>query len=327
MSSNIIIAALYQFVALPDYIQLKPRLLDFCQAQNLRGTLLLASEGINGTVAGSRQAVDALLTFLHQDGRFDNLEYKESLSDHWPFHRMKVALKKEIVTLGVPSVDPTCMVGQYVEPKDWNTLISDPDVLVVDTRNQYEYDIGTFKGAVNPETTNFRQFPDYASQLDQQQHKKIAMFCTGGIRCEKATAYLLQQGFEEVFHLKGGILKYLEEVPAKESLWQGECFVFDQRVAVKQDLTTGSYEQCYACRHPVSAQDRQSSHYVKGVSCPHCYQESRKPGKREGFAERHRQVLLAQKTGRQHIGLAKDVQQMITSSLATNSLDAVKQSD
>jgi UPF0176 protein len=300
--SKIIVAALYKFAPLPDYKVLQPRLLDFCQKHGLKGTLLLAEEGINGTVAGSREGIDALIAFLKADQRLATIEHKESFAEKMPFYRMKVRLKKEIVTLGVPGINPNKHVGTYVAPEDWNALISDPEVLLVDTRNAYEYDIGTFKGAVDPHTTTFREFPEYVKKnLDPTKHKKVAMFCTGGIRCEKASSYMLQQGFEDVYHLQGGILKYLEKIPASESLWQGECFVFDQRVAVGHGLALGEYDQCHACRHPISPEDKAAAEYVEGVSCPHCYDKLTEE-KRTSAAERQRQVEIATKRGTTHIG-------------------------
>ena len=300
--SQIVVAALYKFASLPDYKDVQPGLLALCNAQHIKGTLLLAEEGINGTVAGSRAAIDALLAYLRQDARLSDIEHKESFTDEMPFYRMKVRLKKEIVTLGVPGIDPNKSVGTYVKPEDWNALISDPEVVVIDTRNDYEYGIGTFKGAIDPETTTFRQFPDYVkNNLDPARNKKVAMFCTGGIRCEKASAYMLQQGFEEVYHLQGGILKYLETVPEEESLWEGECFVFDQRVAVKHGLEVGDYDQCFACRHPISAKDMASPKYVKGISCPRCY-DKLSPEKRASIVERQKQIELARQRGEEHIG-------------------------
>jgi UPF0176 protein len=219
-----------------------------------------------------------------------------------PFYRMKVRLKKEIVTLGVPGISPSKKVGRYVAPEDWNALIADPDVLLIDTRNTYEYDIGSFKGAVDPHTTTFREFPEYVkNNLDPAKHKKVAMFCTGGIRCEKASAFMLEQGFEDVYHLQGGILKYLEKVPASESLWQGECFVFDQRVAVGHGLALGEYDQCHACRHPVSPEEKARDQYMEGISCPYCYDKLSEE-KRASAAERQRQVELAAQRGLAHIG-------------------------
>jgi UPF0176 protein len=298
-----IVAALYKFVALEDYAQLREPLLDVCRAQGLKGTLLLAAEGINGTVAGDRSAIDGLLAWLRRDPRFADLEHKESLHATPPFLRMKVKLKREIVTMGQPDVSPTRVVGTYVAPGDWDQLISDPEVLLVDTRNDYECAIGSFRGAVDPGLTTFREFPAWVEQnLDPRRHRKVAMFCTGGIRCEKASSYLLEQGFEAVFHLRGGILKYLEEVPREKSSWEGECFVFDERVAVDHDLARGSYEQCFACRHPLSQEDLRSPDYVKGVSCPRCI-ATKSDAARERFAERQHQIELARRRGEEHIGV------------------------
>lgn len=300
--SAIVVAALYKFAKLPDYREMQSGLLGFCVAQGLNGTILLANEGINGTVAGTRAGVDALITFLRADSRLADIDYKESYSDDMPFDRMKVRLKKEIVTLGVPGVDPNKKVGTYVDAQDWNALISDPDVILIDTRNGYEYDIGTFQGAIDPHTATFRQFPEYVKKnLDPVKHKKIAMFCTGGIRCEKASSFMLEQGFEEVYHLRGGILKYLETVPAEQSLWQGECFVFDQRIAVGQGLAVGTHDQCYACRHPVSPQDKVSAKYQTGISCPCCF-DSLSEKTRARVTERQKQNELALKRGQTHIG-------------------------
>ena len=234
---NVIVAALYKFAKLPDYGEMQSRLLDFCIAHELKGTLLLASEGINGTIAGTRTGVDALIALLQSDPRLADLEHKESTAHEMPFGKMKVRLKKEIVTLGVPGIDPNETVGTYVAPEDWNALLADPDVLLIDTRNDYEYQRGTFRGATDPQMATFREFPDYVGKhLDPARHKKVALFCTGGIRCEKATSFMLAQGFDAVYHLQGGILKYLEKIPAENSLWQGECFVFDERVALGQGL-------------------------------------------------------------------------------------------
>lgn len=306
--SNIVIAALYKFAKLPDYIEMQSGLLDFCIAQGLNGTILLAAEGINGTVAGTRAGINALMSFLRADVRLAGIEHKESYSDEMPFDRMKVRLKKEIVTLGVPGVDPNEKVGTYVDAKDWNALISDPDVVLIDTRNGYEYDIGTFRGAVDPHTTTFRQFPAFISKnLDPSKHKKIAMFCTGGIRCEKATSFMLGQGFQEVYHLQGGILKYLEDIPAEKSMWEGECFVFDQRISVGQGLKVGTHEQCFACRHPVSQEEKASPRYQAGVSCPHCF-DALPQKTRERAMERHKQNELARKRGGSHIGVSQKKQ-------------------
>jgi UPF0176 protein len=297
-----VVAAIYKFVKLADCAALREPLLAQCDALGISGTLLLAEEGINGTIAGTRSAIEKILAYLRRDPRLADLEHKESSADHPPFYRMKVKLKKEIVTMGVPGIDPTERVGQYVKPEDWNALISDPDVLLIDTRNDYEVDVGTFKGAVDPRITTFREFSDYVkNNLNPNKKPRIAMFCTGGIRCEKASAYMLQQGFPEVYHLQGGILKYLENVPAEESLWQGECFVFDQRVAVGQGLAPGHYELCYGCSHPITAEEKASPKYHTGVSCPKCC-DSLTPEKRAAALERQKQVELARQRGEKHIG-------------------------
>jgi UPF0176 protein len=302
----IIVAALYKFMALPDFEALRYPVLDACEIVGVCGTLLLAPEGINGTISGSRAGIDAALEGLKALLKCTDLDHKESYAIEPPFYRMKVKLKKEIVTMGVPDIDPTKTVGTYVQPEDWNALISDPDVIVIDTRNDYEVGIGTFQGAIDPKTETFRDFPTWFSaqpelQPDALAGKKVAMFCTGGIRCEKATAFVKQQGISDVFHLKGGILKYLEKVPAEQSLWQGECFVFDQRVSVKQDLELGSYQVCHACRQPVDPEAMESWKYVPGVSCPACY-DVHDDSRKERFRERQRQVELAQARGRMHIG-------------------------
>jgi UPF0176 protein len=300
--SETVVAALYKFVALEDYRELREPLLDTCRDAGVRGTLLLAREGINGTIAGSRDGIDRVLDYLRSDPSLADLEHKESFDDHLPFHRMKVKLKREIVTMGVDDIDPNERVGTYVEPRDWNDLVNDPDVLLIDTRNQYEYDIGTFHGALDPHITNFRDFPEYVrNHLDPKKQRKVAMFCTGGIRCEKASAFMLKEGFEEVYHLRGGILKYLEEVPERESTWEGECFVFDNRVAVDHDLNKGHYDQCHGCRHPITEDDKKSAKYQKGICCPHCY-DSLSDEQRARFAERQKQVELARQRGESHIG-------------------------
>lgn len=296
-----VVAALYKFVRLPDYVKLRDTLYQHMVDHKVKGTLLLAEEGINGTICGPREGVDAVKAWLDADGRFDGMSYKESFSDEQAFYRTKVKLKTEIVTMGVQGVDPANIVGTYVKGEAWNQLISDPDTIVIDTRNDYEVAIGTFANAVNPNTKTFREFPAWAAQnLDKTRHKKVAMFCTGGIRCEKSTAYLKEQGFDEVYHLDGGILKYLEEVPEEHSLWQGECFVFDQRVAVKHGLQQGSYDQCYACRMPLSQEEMASPLYVKGLSCPHCHDQIT-PEQRASFEERQKQIELAKVRGEKHI--------------------------
>lgn len=297
-----VVCALYKFVSLPDYEQLRQPLLDFMLSYDVKGTLLLAQEGINGTVAGSRESIDALLDWLRRDPRLTDLSWKESYDTIEPFYRTKVKLKKEIVTMGVEGIDPRQVVGTYVKPQDWNALISDPDVVLIDTRNDYEVDIGTFRGAINPRTTTFREFPQYVKEnLDPEKHRKVAMFCTGGIRCEKSTAYLKEQGFDEVYHLEGGILQYLQDVPPEQSLWEGECFVFDNRVTVNHLLQKGNFDQCHACRRPISEADKQSPYYVPGVSCHHCYNEH-DPEQIARFKQREKQMQLAKKRGERHIG-------------------------
>ncbi|MDJ0648687.1 MAG: rhodanese-related sulfurtransferase [Xenococcaceae cyanobacterium MO_188.B19] len=287
--SNKVVATFYKFVSLPDCAAIREPLLEYCLSQNIKGTILLAQEGINGTISGDRVKIDAVLGWLRRDQRLTDLEVKESHAESPPFARMKVRLKKEIVTLGIPEIDPNQEVGKYVTPQEWNEIISDPEVLVIDTRNDYEVEIGSFKGAKNPKTDSFRQFPEYVTQkLNPNQHKKVAMFCTGGIRCEKASSYMLDQGFQEVYHLKGGILKYLEEIPPELSMWEGECFVFDERVTVKEGLELGNYDLCYACGHPISEQDKASPFYEPIVSCPHCY-EDLTPEKKARQQEKQRQ--------------------------------------
>lgn len=304
---NTVIVAFYHFVALDDYRELKSPLLQLCQSQGIKGSILLASEGVNGTVSGCRNGIDCLMDWFDRDGRFGGINLKESYDNDQPFYRMKVKLKKEIVTLGVPGVSPVKQVGTYVRPEQWNDVISDPEVLVIDTRNDYEVAVGKFTNAVDPHTKTFRQFPDYVKQnIDASKYKKVAMYCTGGIRCEKASAYMLSQGFDEVYHLQGGILKYLETVPQEQSLWQGECFVFDNRVTVNHALEAGSYNQCYGCRRPISEQDMQSSLYVKGVSCPYCHDELSGEQKAR-FEERQRQIEFAKVRGEIHIGDKKMV--------------------
>ena len=300
--SKVVVCALYKFVELKNYVELREPLQTVLEDNAIRGTLLLASEGINGTVAGSREAIDTMLAWLDAQPGLDNIVYKESFDDSMPFYRTKVKLKKEIVTMGVEGIDPKRVVGTYVKPHEWNDLISDPDVVLVDTRNDYEVQIGTFKNAINPKTETFREFPSYVKEnLDPEKHKKVAMFCTGGIRCEKSTAYMLEQGFEEVYHLEGGILKYLEEVPKEETLWEGDCFVFDNRVSVNHDLEKGDYDQCHACRMPITEEEKQLESYVQGVSCVHCI-DKYTPEQRQRFIERERQVQLAKARGEEHIG-------------------------
>ncbi|MEM5527264.1 rhodanese-related sulfurtransferase [Gammaproteobacteria bacterium AS21] len=300
--SNVVVCALYKFVTLKGFDQLREPLHQTMVDNEVRGTLLLAEEGINGTIAGTRSGVDAVLSWLGQDERLGNIVTKESFDESNPFYRTKVKLKKEIVTMGVEGIDPKHVVGTYVKPKDWNALISDPDVILVDTRNDYEVKVGTFEGAIDPETTSFREFPQYVKDnLDPEKNKKVAMFCTGGIRCEKSTAYLKEQGFEDVYHLEGGILKYLEEVAQDESMWQGECFVFDNRVTVNHQLEKGEYDQCHACRLPLTQQQMQHQRYQRGVSCEFCF-DKQSVEQKERFAQREKQMQLAQSRGDTHLG-------------------------
>ena len=303
------VVALYRFVRLDDYESMREPLLNFCLDRHIRGTLLLAHEGINGTVAGSDSAIDELLNYLRADDRLADLDCKFSSHEERPFLRMKVKLKREIVTMGQENIDPNVCVGRYASPQEWNALIDDPDVLVIDTRNEYEVEIGTFAGAVNPHTNSFREFPDWVEQnLDPKKHKKVAMFCTGGIRCEKSTSLLLSKGFEDVWHLKGGILNYLEQTPEEDTRWEGECFVFDSRVAVNHQLEKGSYDQCFACRFPIDDDQKQSPHYLPGVSCPRCVNAHTEQQKGR-FAERQRQIGLAKRRGESHIGAAAPARQ------------------
>ena len=296
------ICALYKFTRLDDFEEIQDPLKLFLDSLNIRGTLLLAREGVNGTIAGDNDSIMKSLDYLQKDKRLVGLEYKFSYSEKPPFKRLKVKLKKEIVTLGVSNIDPTFSSGTYVKPADWNELINDPDVVLIDTRNNYEFEIGSFKGSINPNTETFREFPAYTkNNLEKYRDKKIAMFCTGGIRCEKSTAYLKSKGFENVFHLQGGILKYLEEVKEDDSLWEGECFVFDDRVAVKHNLELGKYDQCHACRFPITEEDKEHPHYEKGTSCPRCY-GTKNLSQVNRYREREKQVQLAKSRGESHIG-------------------------
>ena len=303
-------AALYQFVELPDFASFQGPLLACCQAHNVKGTLLLASEGINGTIAGTPDNVRAVLSFLRSDPRLAGLEHKEAYAAHLPFYRMKVRLKKEIVTLGVPDVHPASMAGEYVKPEDWNRLLDRPGLVLVDTRNDYEVAIGTFRDAVNPATHSFSELPAWVDRemalggaLAPVEGRKppVAMFCTGGIRCEKSTALLRAKGFDEVYHLEGGILKYLETMPVAHSRWQGECFVFDERVSVGHGLNPGDFTLCRSCRRPLGTDDRKSALYELGVSCANCHPRTTDQQK-HGYRERQRQVKLAVGRHEPHIG-------------------------
>lgn len=296
------VAALYRFARFPEPAALRPPLLALCASLGVKGTLLLAREGINGTIAGAAPAVEAVLAHVRALPGCATLEAKHSEATIMPFHRLKVRVKREIVTMGEPSVDPLAGTGRYVKPADWNALIDDPDTIVIDTRNAYEVKVGSFAGAVDPGTASFSDFPGWArTHRDGLAGRKIAMFCTGGIRCEKATAFLRAAGLDDVHHLEGGILRYLAEVPAAESRWQGECFVFDERVTVGHGLAAGTHALCHACRMPVSREERASPRYVEGVSCPACH-DSRDDAQQARYAERHRQERLAALRGEVHVG-------------------------
>ena len=299
------VAALYRFASFTQPELLQPQILSWCTNNNLKGTILVASEGVNGTVAGPAAGIDAVVAHLRTLPDCDELDVKYSHAVEMPFYRMKVRLKKEIVTLGVDGIDPKREVGTYVGAEDWNALISDPSTILIDTRNDYEVAIGTFEGAIDPKTKAFRDFPEWFRENRSKlaaNGTKFAMFCTGGIRCEKSTAFLKAEGVEDVYHLDGGILRYLENVPEAESKWQGECFVFDERVSVKHGLELGSMELCHACRRPISAEDKASAHFIEGVACPACYAE-RSEEDRARFAERQLQINLAKKRGKRHIGV------------------------
>lgn len=299
-------AAFYKFVDLPDYAQLKTPLLALCEQHRVKGLILLAREGINSTIAGTPNDVQAVLAYLRQDPRLADLQHKESYAEKAPFYRMKVRLKREIVTMGVPGISPTHMAGTYVKPADWNALIADPEVVLIDTRNDYEVDIGTFRGAINPRIKTFAELPQWAEQAAQLQASsgkkpKVAMFCTGGIRCEKSTALMRAQGYSDVYHLEGGILKYLETIPPEQSLWQGECFVFDERVSVGHGLVPGAHALCRACRQPLEDGAHESPLFEAGVSCPRCHSTTRETQKNSA-RERQRQWELAKTRQQTHIG-------------------------
>ena len=299
------VAALYRFANFTQPEMLQPQIAAWCAEHGLKGTILVATEGVNGTVAGTEAGIDAVVAHLRTLPGCAELDVKYSHANEMPFYRLKVRLKKEIVTLGVDGIDPKREVGTYVQPEDWNALISDPDTVLIDTRNDYEVAIGTFEGAVDPRTKSFSEFPEwFRAHRDELAagKTKFAMFCTGGIRCEKSTAFLKAEGVDDVYHLEGGILRYLENIPEAESKWQGECFVFDERVSVKHGLELGEMELCHACRRPISQEDKTSAHFIEGVACPACYAE-RTDEDRARFAERQKQIALAKKRGKQHIGV------------------------
>ncbi|MDG2201062.1 MAG: rhodanese-related sulfurtransferase [Phycisphaerales bacterium] len=300
--SSFLVATFYRFAPLDDLESMQAAVRECCETNEVRGIVLLAAEGVNATISGTPEGVMAVIEFLRADPRLTDLRWKESTASKQPFRKMRVRLKKEIVTMGVPGVDPAHLVGTYVKPQDWNALINDPDVIVIDTRNDYEVEIGSFKDAVNPDIESFGQLPAWLdARFDPSKQPRVAMFCTGGIRCEKSTALLRQEGFEEVYHLEGGILKYLEQVPEDESLWHGQCFVFDERVSVGHGLEEGSYELCRGCRRPVGPQDRASEQFEEGVSCPWCHDRTTSQQK-ANYAQRQQQVDLAKDRGEQHLG-------------------------
>ena len=302
--NEILVAALYKFVEIDDLLSLQSNLYEICEKNNIMGTILIANEGINGTISGKNNEINQTISLLKSDKRFANIEIKYSSTNKQPFHRMKVRLKKEIVTIGLPEINPNKKVGTYVKPEDWNDLISDPNVIVIDTRNKYETKIGSFQNALDPETSSFREFPDWVKKFKSSKenaNKKIAMFCTGGIRCEKASSLMKEEGFEDVYHLQGGILKYLETIDKENSLWNGECFVFDQRVCLTDELEVGSYKMCFACRMPITEKEMQNEKYIEGISCIYCYDKTTKE-KKERFGSRQRQILLAKERGEKHLG-------------------------
>ena len=302
--NEILVAALYKFVEIDDLLSLQSNLYEICEKNNIMGTILIANEGINGTISGKTNEINQTISLLKSDKRFTNIEIKYSSTDKQPFHRMKVRLKKEIVTIGLPKINPNKKVGTYVKPDDWNDLISDPNVVVIDTRNKYETKIGSFQNALDPETSSFREFPDWVKKFKSSKenaNKKIAMFCTGGIRCEKASSLMKEEGFEDVYHLQGGILKYLETIDKENSLWNGECFVFDQRVCLTDELEVGSYKMCFACRMPITEEEMQNEKYKEGISCIYCYDKTTKE-KKERFGSRQKQILLAKERGEKHLG-------------------------
>ena len=308
-SQTTAVAALYRFVRLDDYESMREPLLNFCTERGVKGTLLLAHEGVNGTISGGKTAIADVLSYLRSDERLTDLDCKFSYHEERPFLRMKVKLKREIVTMGLAGVDPNQSVGRYASPEEWNELVDDPECLVIDTRNDYEVEIGSFRGAINPGTKSFRDFPAWVDEnLDPQKHKKVAMFCTGGIRCEKSTSLLVSKGFDDVWHLKGGILNYLEQTPEASTRWEGECFVFDSRVAVNHQLEKGQYDQCFACRFPLDDAQKETPQYVPGVSCPRCH-DAHSADQKKRFSERQRQMALSRQRGEVHLGATPPARQ------------------
>ena len=296
------VSTFYKFAEFPDHAEWKPRLARLGEKEKITGTLILANEGINGTVAGPKKGLTRFLKEITSDPRFADLHIRSMVTPRQTFYRLRIVIRPEIVTLGDPSILPSNGSGQYVNPEDWNTLISDPEVEVIDVRNDYEVEIGTFDGAENPHTETFGEWNEYVKKRwGNDKNKKVAMFCTGGIRCEKASAHLVQNGFEKVYHLKGGILNYLEKIEPENSKWKGECFVFDHRVAVTHGLKDGQTKLCFSCRWPLQQEDFKSPDFEEGVSCPKCASKL-SPERREGLRERQRQMALARKRNTQHIG-------------------------
>ena len=298
------VAAFYSFIGLSDLLQLKREFTEFLKNQDISGTMLIASEGINGTLAGKKSSINEFKNFLKSKNLYEAKNFKTSHCEYDPFPRLKIKLKDEIVTIGNKSVDPKKIVGEYIPPEDWNQLIADEEVMVLDTRNTYEHSIGSFKNAIQPETTNFREFPAWLDQVEASgldKNKKVAMFCTGGIRCEKASSLMRSKGFENIYHLQGGILNYLEKINEEDSLWRGECFVFDDRVSINHKLQVGSYDLCHGCRMPITELDKNSEHYKRGISCPNCFNK-KTPDQKKRYAERQKQVDLAKLRNEKHIG-------------------------
>ena len=303
-SNEILVATLYKFFKVDDLVALQDQLYEICNKNNVMGTILIANEGVNGTISAKPREIEKTLISIQKDDRFSEIEIKYSSANKQPFHKMRVRLKKEIVTIGLPEINPNKTVGTYVKPEEWNDIISDPDVILIDTRNKFEIKIGSFKNALDPRTTSFRDFPEWVKKFKQDKtntNKKIAMYCTGGIRCEKASSLMKEEGFNEVYHLQGGILKYLEQVEKEKSLWEGECFVFDDRVCLTENLEVGSYKMCFACRMPITEDELNDDRYEEGISCLYCYDKTTKD-KKERFESRQKQIELSKLRGEKHIG-------------------------
>ena len=303
-SNEILVATLYKFFKVDDLVALQDQLYAICNKNNVMGTILIANEGVNGTISAKPREIEKTLISIQKDDRFSEIEIKYSSTNKQPFHKMRVRLKKEIVTIGLPEINPNKTVGTYVKPEQWNDIISDPDVILIDTRNKFEIKIGSFKNALDPRTTSFRDFPEWVKKFKQDKtntNKKIAMYCTGGIRCEKASSLMKEEGFNEVYHLQGGILKYLEQVEKEKSLWEGECFVFDDRVCLTENLEVGSYKMCFACRMPITEDELNDDRYEEGISCLYCYDKTTKD-KKERFESRQKQIELSKLRGEKHIG-------------------------